>query len=76
MCTHASLQCFTLCCSEDDYDVFGLWRKNTVAGKLSYSSSKELPKCKQAARQGSGMRLPKDSSVFDGQFHLLLCQNL
>ena len=50
--------CFALYCSEDDYDVFGLWRKNTVAGKLS---SKKLPQAQtemQAAGQGSGTRLP------------------
>lgn len=40
--------CFALYCSEDDYDVFGLWRKNTVAGKLS---SKELSKDKQKWKQ-------------------------
>lgn len=45
-CVHMRgyMLCFALYCSEDDYDVFGLWRKNTVAGKLS---SKELSKDKQ-----------------------------
>lgn len=49
-CVHMRgyMLCFVLYCSEDDYDVFGLWRKNTVAGKLS---SKELPKHKQKCKQ-------------------------